>query len=417
VSQRKLVMALGHAPSIITDQLVFAYDSANIKSYKGPVLQNLANAIGIQGTGTSTGYSSTGTTETVDIPGLGLTTVYTNNIQNNYTSFTPNSGNCCPSLHSWGNMIVSPSTLYTYGIVYKCNSGYTSSNYMYRYEFTANGGTYVSEGGVHNDANRIALGNGWYYAWGTFTTGATTNWLGYCGTFYYRYSPYVDRLSVAKVMIVAGNYAGMHPKYWPSTATTRSNTQAILDLTGNNTVTATSLTYNSDGSFSFNGSNSILLPFNSSAFTFNNEQTIIIWMKNQSPSSARRNPYDQAYAGAGTITHENDTGFNYFYGTGGGNNTPYTNLYSSFNVVVGETAMICFTRNTSTVSCYKNGVFSNSMVNPYGAVVTGTNNITIGSGYAGGFGGSIYTVQLYNRALSAAEVQQNFNALRGRYGI
>jgi hypothetical protein len=33
------------------------------------------------------------------------------------------------------------------------------------------------------------------------------------------------------------------------------------------------------------------------------------------------------------------------------------------------------------------------------------------------FGGQISTVQVYNRALSAAEVLQNFNALRGRYGI
>jgi hypothetical protein len=196
---------------------------------------------------------------------------------------------------------------------------------------------------------------------------------------------------------------------------TRSNTQAVVDLTNKNTNTVNSLTYASDNTFSFNGSNSITVPFNSSEFTFNNGQTIIIWMKNQSPSSARRNPYDQAYAGAGTITHENDTGFNYFYGTGGSNNSPYTNLYTSFNVVVGETAMICFTRDTSTVSCYKNGVFSNSMANPYGSVVTGTNNITIGSGYAGGFGGSIYAVQLYNRALTAAEVQQNFNAIKSRY--
>jgi hypothetical protein len=198
---------------------------------------------------------------------------------------------------------------------------------------------------------------------------------------------------------------------------TRSNTQSVRDLTNINSITANSLTYASDGTFSFNGSNSITVPFNSSAFTFDNEQTIIIWMKNQSPSSARRNPYNQAYAGAGTITHENDTGFNYFYGTGGGDNEPYTALTTAFSVVVGETAMICFTRNTSTVSCYKNGVFSNSMSNPYGAVVTGTNNITIGSGYAGGFGGSLYAVQLYYRALSALEVQQNFNALRGRYGI
>jgi hypothetical protein len=33
------------------------------------------------------------------------------------------------------------------------------------------------------------------------------------------------------------------------------------------------------------------------------------------------------------------------------------------------------------------------------------------------FAGRIGTIRLYNRALSAAEVLQNFNALRGRYGI
>jgi hypothetical protein len=140
-------------------------------------------------------------------------------------------------------------------------------------------------------------------------------------------------------------------------------------------------------------------------------------MKNQSPSSARRNPYNQAYAGAGTITHESDTNFNYYYGTQGGNGTPYTSHTSPFSVVVGETAMICITRNTSQSAWYKNGVLGTAQSNPYGVIVTGTLDITIGSGYAGYFGGSIYVVQVYNRALSAAEVTQNFNALRTRYGL
>jgi hypothetical protein len=204
------------------------------------------------------------------------------------------------------------------------------------------------------------------------------------------------------------------------TNSSRSTTQSLLDLTGNNTLTISSLTYSNDNnnSFSFNGSNSVSIPFNSSLFTFNEGQTIIIWMKNQSPSSARRNPYNQAYAGGGTITHENDTTFSYYWGQGGGDNSPYQGFGSSFSVVVGETAMICLTRDTSTVSWYKNGVLGNSTSNPYGgAVVTGTSPITIGNGYAGGFAGSIYTVMLYNRALTAAEVAQNFNALRGRYGI
>lgn len=45
-------------------------------------------------------------------------------------------------------------------------------------------------------------------------------------------------------------------------------------------------------------------------------------------------------------------------------------------------------------------------------------NFTIGSGmgyYA--FEGNISLVSLYNRALSATEIQQNFNATRSRYGI
>jgi hypothetical protein len=192
------------------------------------------------------------------------------------------------------------------------------------------------------------------------------------------------------------------------------------DISGNknNGTRANGLTY-SGGGYVFNGtSNSITVPFNSSLFTFNSEQTIVIWMKNQSPLSARRNPYNQAYAGAGTITHENDTAFNYYYGTGGGDNSPYTAHTSPFSVTVGETAQICITRNSTQTSWYKNGTFGNSQSNPYGAgVVTGTNNITIGSGYAGYFGGNIYSLQLYNQALSSSEVLQNFNAIRSRYGL
>lgn len=219
--------------------------------------------------------------------------------------------------------------------------------------------------------------------------------------------------SIRNVQVEINNFAT------PFVNGTRANTQAVIDLTGNNTITATSLTYASSGTFSFNGtSDSVVAPFNASTFTFNNEQTIIMWMTNQAPSALRRNPYNQAYAGAGTITHEPSYAFNYYYGTQGGNGSPYTALGSSFTVLVGETAFVAVTRNISTTSWYKNGTFSNSGGNPYGStVLTGTQPITIGNGYAGYFGGSIYNVQVYNRALTANEIAQNFNAQRGRYGL
>ncbi|MGA1046995.1 MAG: LamG-like jellyroll fold domain-containing protein, partial [Minisyncoccia bacterium] len=44
-----------------------------------------------------------------------------------------------------------------------------------------------------------------------------------------------------------------------------------------------------------------------------------------------------------------------------------------------------------------------------------------GGGGPGGqlqsFGGNIAQVSIYNRALSAAEIQQNFNATKGRVGL
>jgi hypothetical protein len=406
-------MSINTSPNSVTNGLVFYYNQNSIQSYQGPPITNLISYNAPINT-SGTGYNMISGSETTFVPGLGTMRVQTCQIQNNYPSV---SSWCCVNFFSYGSCSVSPSTLYTYGIVYKNDTGYTGSNYMYRYEY--NGGTYVTESGVHSTSNRIHLGDGWWWAWGTFTTQPTTNTLNGLASFYYQYSTSYDKMSVAKVFLAAGNYSSLHPKYWPDVNTTRSSTTALRDLTGNNTLTINSLTYGTDGAMSFNGSsNSLTLPFNSSLFNFNSEQTIIIAMKNQSPSSARRNPYNQAYAGAGTITHENDTSFNYYYGINGTDGATYTSHNSPFSVTVGETAIIAITRNVSQTAWYKNGVLGNTQSNPYGStVVTGTNSITLGSGYAGSFGGNIYSVMLYNRALTANEILQNFNSVKGIYGL
>ena len=38
-------MSLNHSPKIVTDGLVFAYDTENKKSYKGPPIQNKISQI------------------------------------------------------------------------------------------------------------------------------------------------------------------------------------------------------------------------------------------------------------------------------------------------------------------------------------------------------------------------------------
>jgi hypothetical protein len=379
-------MSLSHSPSVVTNGLVLYYDMNNTqKSWKGAPATNLFtyssefdNAAWFKGLSSVTANTTIAPDGTLTADTLSFSAAANANLQ----------PTTAPT--------VTIGQQYTYSVYVRASSAVSNVNISMT-------GSDVA----------IAVTTEWQRVSRTVTASGST--LG--PTLVTRNAVATD-IYIWGAQLEAGSYA---TPYIPTTTTSasRSNTQAIVDLTNNNTVTASSLTYAANNTFSFNGtSDSITVPFNATSFTFNNEQTIIIWMKNQSPSTARRNPYNQAYGGGGTITHENDTYFNYFYGTAGTNGTPYTAHGSPFSVVVGETAMICITRNVTQTAWYKNGVLGNTQSNPYGAtVVTGTANITIGNGYSVYFGGSIYAVQLYNRALSAAEVSQNFNALRGRYEL
>jgi hypothetical protein len=408
-------MSVASGPSLVSNGLVFAYDMASPVSYKGPVLNNIAQAASIIGTGTSTGYSSIPVVQDEYVPGLGYTQVLTNLIQNNYTSYTPTNNNCCPSLHAWGGIVVSPSTLYTYGIVFRVDSGYTSPNYMYRYEYASNGGAYVTEGGVYSDANRVDLGGGWYYAWGTFTTQATTNYLGHCGTFYYRYSNTNDRLSIAKVMIAPGNYSGMHPKYWPS-FTSRSTVQTLSDIGGSNPVIANGLTYNSDGTFSLanNYAGGIEVPNNN--FTTLGDLTMNCIMK----YTGTQDHYTGAFMSSG------DWNVNHWAFGIGQNGTTIDlrnpTLSYSYTFTTNQWYMVTWVRSGTSNTIYINGTSIGTQTSAAAIpLVSNASNTMFGrETYAGGYfnlQGELPLSQIYNRALSSDEVLRNFNALRGRYSI
>jgi hypothetical protein len=397
-------MAAFSGPEIPNGGLVFDYDMSNTqKSWMGAPTTNLltySNQFEM--------WSSANVTVV-----LNTTIAPDGTMTADSASNTPSAGSYLyPGAGTTGYVV---STQYTRSVYAKAGVG----TGILVFEWLASGsGTFNLLTGTASGtgASIISVGNGWYRCICTATytgTGGGNAW--YIGAY--------GSTVTATTLYLWGAQVETSSFVTPLVTTTtapasRSNTQSILDLAGSNTITASSLTYAANNTFSFNGSNSITIPYNASWFpSMANEQTLIIWMKNTSSVTARRNPFNNAYGGAGTITHENDTNFNYFYGTGGSDTTPYTALTSSFTVVVNETAMIAFTRTLTTVSSYKNGVFGNSMVNPYGACVVGTNPITIGSGYAGAFMGNLYAVQLYNRALTATEVSLNFEAMRDRYGI
>ena len=108
-----------------------------------------------------------------------------------------------------------------------------------------------------------------------------------------------------------------------------------------------------------------------------------------------------------------------------------------FNVLAGGTWL--FQQGTTVLS--NNTWYYLSMVYDYAASTwsgyingkaefsvakSGTLSVTSFYGYIGytpevgeqaAFNGKISAIQIYNRALSATEVLQNFNALKGRYGL
>lgn len=200
----------------------------------------------------------------------------------------------------------------------------------------------------------------------------------------------------------------------PYVSGTRSNTQAILDWARRNTVTVNTLTYSTNNTFQFNGSSDF---FTIPNINFSTGQTIEIWLKPTESDTNRRNPYNQSYGGHGTWTHETSGSFNYYYGDAGADAEPYIGHTSGFTVLQNELACVCSTRNLTTSVWYKNGVQDTTFTHSYGELLTDTNPIKIGSGYAGSYLGDIYAVKLYNRALTATEVRQNFTALRNRFGL
>lgn len=410
-------MSFSSSPGIITDGLIFACDQSNERSYRGPAITNLAQYLTASGTGTAAGYSSTAVNAVEEIPGLGWTSFTYNVIQNDYPAV---STNCCPSIFYYnGGQAVTPNTLYTYAIVYKCDSGYTNSNYMYRYEYTANGGSLTVEGGVFNTTNRVHLGNGWYWAWGTFTTQATTNWLGYMGAYYYRYSTAPDRLAIAKVLLVQGTYTSLHPKFWPNIATARSDSQIIYDQVGGNQMTGANLTYGSDGYFSFNGSTSTLIFPENSIF---NTQTFTIeaWIKTNA-TTQNGFIFEKGQVNTQYSLFQEGAGIQ-FRGTLNGTVTNMVNITTANYISTTSWAHIVATFISGYQAVYVNGVLaaSNTLT---GTIATNTNGCSIGvyGGFNGGrgyyFNGTIANVKVYNRALTAPEVYQNFAAIRGRYGI
>jgi hypothetical protein len=90
----------------------------------------------------------------------------------------------------------------------------------------------------------------------------------------------------------------------------------------------------------------------------------------------------------------------------------------STNVVPdAENAYVAVTFNGTSYQLYINGVADGNSISDNKVGATSSNFIACNVGTNSYAPGTIYAVRLYNKALSATEVAQNYNAQKSRFGL
>jgi hypothetical protein len=203
---------------------------------------------------------------------------------------------------------------------------------------------------------------------------------------------------------------------YPGSGTTWTD----LSGSGNNGTLVNGPTYSSanGGSLSFDGVNDYVSVSNTSQLRPSTELSIGMWIKANSITATwvtlfGQNPYLQ---GGPLIFLENGgsliRALHYRNGNEVRCNTNYSISTSQYTYVVftfktGDAIRSYFNGVANTTVALSAGTFSYNTINPYLIGHTGNSWLH----------GNIAQVSIYNRALSAAEVLQNYNAIKVRYGL
>ena len=375
-------MATSYSPKIITDGLVFMYDTDDGKSYKGEPTTNL-NTFTLSDSGTDgSGQSSVGT-RTV--------------ITDNYVRIVDVASNTRQTHVITG---LTASTTYTVSIMYKKLVGtptfrfqiqdYSGSSYLRTIKFTN-----TSEIGIQDK-------EGWQLASWTFTLGSDANAVRVWYQDGADYTTYTHSFELQNPQLEAKSHATQFVNG------TRSVTEGLLDLTNNATINLSNVSFDSNAQMVLDGTDDTI---NTGLFSGRNPATdpftIEAVVKSNTTSGNRmwvdatNNGTNQrlycAYAATGTGNPMGIQGSG--WSSSGVNDTDY---HHYIIVMDGSVARL-----------YNNGE-AHSTRNYTSYQIQALN---IGGRNSYRWLGDIPIFKLYNRALTAAEVLQNFNATKSRFGL
>jgi hypothetical protein len=196
------------------------------------------------------------------------------------------------------------------------------------------------------------------------------------------------------------------------------------DLSGNRNngtlINSPGYSNSNNGTLIYNGTNQYINMGSLPAFNFGTgEFSVFFWI------------YPTAWADGGSRgiidkkTNDASSGWT-IYNDGSGANSSKINIRlsltnnftSSTNVAVNAWQQWTFVRNVSSNTYwYFNGALDASSTNSSNLTDAASLQIARSQTWNGWFKGNLPAVQIYNRALSASEISQNYNATKGRFGL
>ena len=399
-------MAVRHGYGKIAgaDALVFAYDTGDTRnSYRGEPTTNLLPN-GVAAGHNSGGYGNVVTvTDATTEKGPGWKKVTISNrgsnfriIQWTYLSMSANIMYCHSVVFDWGNMRDKGYFIYFDG------TGTGTRSYYRPGDYVNTGSTNINStmpdgkfaGTITHTASHLHA-----FFIGNYTTGVS----GLDDYFYYKeYQVEVNS----------------HPTQY--TASTRSSTQGLLDLTGNRTIDLANVSFDSNSQVTFDGTNDYLsFPYTQSNPNLFSVETVFYHTAHSSDTNIGHilvMPYNGSnawiYSLNGTdsklqLRHHNysasSTSYNVAYTTG-------LDLNKWYHTVA--------TDDGTNVKLYVNGELVKTQASAT-STTNGTMTCKVGSWPTSNtsFAGDIPVVKIYNRALTADEVRNNYNLYRTRFNI
>jgi hypothetical protein len=389
-------MPVEYGPRVVTNGLVLALDAADINSFDE--YENLRTNSNTGGFFPVVGsYTFTGTSTDILAPNGSNTTykVVANGTQQSTIDI------------AYQQITLTAGETYTVSLYYYATGSTTSSRNLGIQVF-GNGSTYTTFTLPQNTWVRQSL---------TFTASSTSN-TGQIRVISNDYASFNSQSGATVYLWGAQLERGSSATdYYATTGTAKTRGSTWIDLSdrGNTGTLTNGPTYNSSngGSIVFDGTNDYIsvsqtlsTPITISSFVRYTDQSKTL------NSLINSNPHTVI----GISLNRVGGGELYVYIGNGSGWLAAPSIISSSNMLVNTWYQITFTSTGSGSTLYLNGTsVGTSIYSPSGWGST----YYLGALNFGGeyLKGNIATTQIYNRALTASEIQQNFNALRGRFGI